>query len=201
VVAFNFPAFRRLETSRAAAGHNGTHGPIIAYYPNPGGGLCYSICPAAPVRPVPAEGYPADPLPYPAGLEGTPSHHYVSGFGFALGMGRPPYTTITAYDLNKGTIKWQIPYGEAVGVQPPGNNLGLLQFHSPKAPPLVTPTGLLFTATTDKKFRAYDKETGKVVWSADLPDSAMGALATYELGGKQYIVVSARGQYVAYTLP
>jgi quinoprotein glucose dehydrogenase len=65
----------------------------------------------------------------------------------------------------------------------------------------VTAGGLLFSATTDRKFRAYDQKTGKVVWSTDLPDRSMGIPAVYELDGREYVVISTRGAYMAFALP
>jgi quinoprotein glucose dehydrogenase len=199
VVNFDFPAFHKLETSRAATRNNGTHGPLISFI----GGCtaAQGVCPPTELAPDPEGGYAPDPLNYPAGLDPQPNSNYYTGFGFALGMAGPPFHTLTAYDLNKGEIKWQIPYGTAVGVNPPDNNYGLVTFHGAKAPPLVTKNGLLLTASADKKLRAYDKNTGKVIWSTNIPGSAMGALATYELDGRQYVVVSAQGSVTAYALP
>ena len=108
---------------------------------------------------------------------------------------------LTAYDLNKGTIKWQVPFGEAMGVAPKGNNFGILQFHGAKASVAVTAGGLLFSATPDAKFRAWDAETGKVVWQVDLPDRAAGIPAIYQIDGRQYVTISVRGSYIAYALP
>lgn len=119
---------------------------------------------------------------------------------FAPAAIKPPWSTLTAYDLNTGTIKWQIPYGSAAGVEPVDNDYGLLQFHSPKAPVVVTSTGLLFSATTDRKLRAYDAKDGRTIWTTNLPDRAMGNPAMYSLNGRQYLLVVARGAYIAYTL-
>lgn len=138
----------------------------------------------------------AVPSNYPAGFK-----RLFSGYGFHPTAVSPPWSTLTAYDLNTGTIKWQIPYGSATGVDPADNNYGLLQFHSPKAPVIVTATGLLLSATADRKLRAYDAETGKVIWTRSLPDRAMGNPAVYELNGRQFLLVVTRGAYVAYALP
>jgi len=101
----------------------------------------------------------------------------------------PPWSEITAYDLNTGEIKWRIPDG---GVTAPAEanipaNTGA---HMPRGGPLVTAGGLLFVATaSDRTVRAYDRETGKVVWSKDLPTGSEGVPATYEVGGRQFIVL------------
>src|SRR4029079_12156478 len=100
----------------------------------------------------------------------------------------PPWSEITAYDLNTGEIKWRIPDG---GVTAPAEakipaNTGA---HMPRGGPLATAGGLLFVATaSDKTVRAYDRETGKIVWSKDLPTGSEGVPATYEVAGRQFIV-------------
>lgn len=140
--------------------------------------------------------------PYPDGVQ-VPGggKRYFSGWGFAPALIGPPWSTLTAYDLNTGRIKWQVPYGEAMGVKPAGNNFGILQFHGPKASPAVTASGLLFTATPDQQFRAWNTDNGKIIWSQKLPDRAGGIPAIYEIGGRQYVLISVRGQYQAYALP
>jgi glucose dehydrogenase len=100
----------------------------------------------------------------------------------------PPWSEITSYDLNTGEIKWRIPDG---GVTAPAEanipaNTGA---HMPRGGPLVTAGGLLFVATaSDRTVRAYDRETGKIVWSKDLPTGSEGVPATYEVAGRQFIV-------------
>ena len=140
--------------------------------------------------------------PYPVGafVPGG-GKRYFSGWGFAPALIGPPWSTLTAYDLNTGRIKWQVPYGEAMGVAPAGNNFGILQFHGPKASPTITATGLLITATPDAKLRAWDKNNGKVIWTVKLPDRAGGIPAVYEVDGREYVLISVRGQYRAYALP
>lgn len=100
----------------------------------------------------------------------------------------PPWSEITAYDLNTGEIKWRIPDG-GVTAPPEANIPPNTGAHMPRGGPLVTAGGLLFVATaSDRTVRAYDRETGKVVWSKDLPTGSEGVPATYEVGGRQFIV-------------
>jgi quinoprotein glucose dehydrogenase len=129
----------------------------------------------------------------------------------------PPWSTITAYDMNSGNIIWQVPNGEvpmlaAQGIRDTGSQ-------APRGSPVVTAGGLLFIGTSsDRKFRARDVDTGKVLWEADLPAASEGVPAVYSVGGKQYIVVPVGGdglfpikqpdmpkpgpgQYIAYALP
>ena len=121
---------------------------------------------------------------------------------------KPPWGTLNAIDLNTGDYLWRVPLGEypeltARGVPQTGTeNYG---------GPLVTAGGLLFVAATpDKKFRAYDKQTGEVLWEADLPAAGYATPSTYEVDGRQYVVIAAGGgkigmpsgdTYVAYALP
>ena len=100
----------------------------------------------------------------------------------------PPWSEITAYDLNTGEIKWRIPDG-GVTAPPEANIPANTGAHFPRGGPLVTAGGLLFVATgSDRTVRAYDRETGKDVWSKDLPTGSEGMPATYEVSGRQFIV-------------
>lgn len=104
---------------------------------------------------------------------------------------KPPWGQLTAIDLNRGEIAWQVVLGEhkeltARGIPPTGTqNMG---------GSVVTAGGLLFIgATQDEKFRAFDKSTGKILWEADLPAGGYASPATYEAKGKQYVVIAAGG--------
>jgi quinoprotein glucose dehydrogenase len=143
---------------------------------------------------------------------------YLSGFGFLIASTgvppiTPPWSSLTAYNLNEGTIKWKIPLGEvpelvAKGIRGTG-------FPFPKTGPVVTAGGLIFTATRDHMVRAYDEETGKVLWERRLDTPLQGIASVYEAGGHEYVVVCAaapevsdtaaqrriQGSYVAFALP
>jgi quinoprotein glucose dehydrogenase len=112
---------------------------------------------------------------------------------------------MTAYDLNSGTIKWQIPYGSVPSLAAQGHtDTGGVQ--QQRGGPVVTAGGLIFAATNDKKFRAYDEDTGKIVWETTLPATAEGVPAVYEVGGREYIAICAAagagpGSYIALALP
>jgi quinoprotein glucose dehydrogenase len=104
----------------------------------------------------------------------------------------PPWGTLNAIDLNKGEIRWRIPFGEypelaAKGMKDTGSdNYG---------GPIVTANGLLFIGATnfDKKFRAYDKLTGKLLWETVLPAAGNATPAIYQLNGKEYVVIVCGG--------
>jgi len=101
----------------------------------------------------------------------------------------PPWSEMTAYDLNTGEIRWRIPTGTVLappelGIPP---NTGS---HFPRGGPLVTAGGLVFFATgSDRRFRAYDRDSGQEVWSMELLVASEGMPATYEIHGRQFIVV------------
>jgi quinoprotein glucose dehydrogenase len=100
----------------------------------------------------------------------------------------PPWSEITAYDLNTGAIKWRVPDG-GVTAPPEAGLKGDTGAHMPRGGPLVTAGGLVFVATaSDRTVRAYDRDSGKVVWTKDLPTGSEGVPATYEVGGRQFIV-------------
>lgn len=125
----------------------------------------------------------------------------------------PPWGQLTAVDMVEGKIRWQVPlgsmqdFGGAHGTVPPGSiSLG---------GPIVTAGGIVFIAgTTDSYIRAFDVETGKELWKAQLPAGGNATPMTYRLrsGGKQYLVIAAGGHpkiseeqmgdaLVAFTLP
>jgi quinoprotein glucose dehydrogenase len=143
-------------------------------------------------------------------MEGTP---FVMRRGFlrsanGLPCSPPPWGSLVAIDLRTGAKIWDVPLGQmrlADGTLLSGDwgspNLG---------GPIVTAGGLVFIAATlDRRIRAFDIESGKMLWSADLPAGGKATPMTYGAGGRQFVVIAAGGggsfgkgdEIVAFALP
>lgn len=123
---------------------------------------------------------------------------------------RPPWGTLTAIDLTTGQHAWRIPLGEYPALVEQGQrDTGSENYGGP----VVTKGGLVFIGATvyDRKFRAFDKSTGRLLWETTLPASGLGTPAVYEVNGRQFVVTPAGGpraggqarasSYVAFALP
>ena len=137
---------------------------------------------------------PQKPASGPSDGEDPRTIQYRSSFGFmitstGLSAIAPPWTTMTAYDLNAGSIKWRIPLGDipelaAKGIRDAGS-------HYPKIGPVVTAGGLIFTGARDRIIRVLDAETGKELWRTEVTAGIEGIPAIYEVNGRQYVVYCA----------
>ena len=104
----------------------------------------------------------------------------------------PPWGTLNAINLNTGDFVWRVPLGEYPELAAKGlTNTGTENYGGP----IVTAGGLVFIAATnfDRKFRAFDKATGALLWETTLPFSGNGTPATYEVDGRQYVAIAAGG--------
>ena len=136
---------------------------------------------------------------------------FLFGKAHHLPCAPPPWGTLAAVDMATGTIRWQVPLGSLAP------NIPAVPRGAPSlGGPIVTAGGLVFIAGTlmDPGFRAFDVETGKEVWKAQLPTSGAATPMTYQThtGGKQFLVIAAGGhakvteekqtdEIVAFTLP
>ena len=121
---------------------------------------------------------------------------------------KPPWGTLNAINLNTGEIEWTVPFGEL----PELTERGIPQTGTENyGGPVVTAGGLVFIgATKDEKFRAIDTENGETLWETQLPAGGYATPATYEVDGRQFVVIAAGGgkmgtksgdAYVAFALP
>ena len=118
--------------------------------------------------------------------------YVTEGFGLFPTIVNPPYTTLTAYDLNAGSIKWQIGLGDDLrlvgqGIKGTGTAASL------KGGLIVTATGLVFATAADRKVHVYDSATGTQISELPLGGTSTGAPSMYEVGGRQYLLVTASG--------
>jgi quinoprotein glucose dehydrogenase len=182
-------------------------GPVVA-----SGGAPHPPVPPAYSGPVvPGVGGTAGTRPYPEDVaaRGLPAR-YQSGYNVMGSSTKPPYTTITAYDLNTGEIKWQVPNGDhpqtvtmtterpgqpcqAAGGCVPGGvrNTGGL---GARYGMTVSKAGLLFQISQDGFARAYDIENGNVLWKGPVQGPSQGIPLMYESKGKQYVVFNSPAQ-------
>ncbi len=136
--------------------------------------------------------------PYPPGSH-TPRVRYYTNWGlypdqpYVIG---PPWSSVVAFDLNRGTIKWKVPLGQDAEAAAEGaHHTGA--FMAEHHGMIVTSAGLIFIAASDGKRRALDEQTGQVLWTFTLPAGSEGIPAMYEVGGRQYLVVSASSDIIS----
>jgi glucose dehydrogenase len=128
--------------------------------------------------------------PVPMKYRFTGYHKFLDADGYPAVA--PPWGTLNAINLNTGEYVWKIPLGEYPELASKGQkNTGTENYGGP----IVTAGGLLFIGATnfDKKFRAFDKSTGELLWEATLPFSGNATPATYEVNGRQFVVIAAGG--------
>jgi len=159
-------------------------GPVVA-----SGGAPQPPLPPRPLGPFyPGAGGNAGNTLYPPDVKDVPSNRYMTDYGVLAQFTKPPYTTLTAYDLNTGEIKWQVPNGDHLPTMRaggPGNTGGV----GARYGIVVTKGGLVFHAGNDGKVRAYDEDTGEVLWTGVFNGTTSGVPVSYESKGRQYFVI------------
>jgi quinoprotein glucose dehydrogenase len=121
----------------------------------------------------------------------------------ALPLFKPPYSRITAINMNTGAHAWMVPAGNGDRIRNnprlKGLNLPPVGGDSTFSGPLLTKTVLIYALTTGgstggPRLVAYDKASGRELASADLPAAAVGTPMTYSIGGKQFIAITVQGR-------
>jgi quinoprotein glucose dehydrogenase len=153
--------------------------------------------------------------PYLAALrQHAPDDYRLTGYGYFLDHEgypaiKPPWGEVIAVDLNKGEIAWRTTIGEYEELKKRGvPQTGTETFGGT----IVTAGGLVFIGgSKDEKFHAFDKDSGKLLWSDKLPAGGYATPCTYMANGKQYVLIAAGGggkqrtkagdAFVAYALP
>ena len=133
---------------------------------------------------------PGSPSPFQPRYVSDGYHKFLDKDGYPAV--KPPWGTLTAINLDTGKLAWRLPLGEYPELAAAGiKNTGSENYGGP----VVTAGGVLFIAATsfDKKIRAFDKDTGKLLWEATLPAAGNATPATYEVNGRQYVVIAAGG--------
>jgi quinoprotein glucose dehydrogenase len=124
------------------------------------------------------------------------SQRYWTGYGYMNSLDglpaiSPPWSTLTAYDVTAGTIKWQIPLGDVAALAKKGVT-GTGSFW-PRGGGVVTAGGLIIVPTkSDLTLHIYDKDTGKQIAGVKMPVSPEGIPTVYEVNGREYVAISAR---------
>jgi len=119
----------------------------------------------------------------------------------------PPWATLVGLDLDRGSVKWSVPFG-----LPPVEGLTGTGGFASGGGPIVTAGGLVFIAAArDHHFRAFDVADGRELWRVELPHAGVATPMTYLHEGRQFVVIAAGGHgkarlapgdfVVAYALP
>jgi quinoprotein glucose dehydrogenase len=128
--------------------------------------------------------------PYPQGTAETPQYT-INEYGTIGRRMKPPYTTITKYNLNIPAIVWQVGFGDDPELAEKGmTGTGMPQMRNGA---VVTDTGLYFAAAGDNKIRAYDTANGTVLWTGNYGGTYRGAPIMFAVDGRQYLLVPAAG--------
>ena len=155
---------------------------LMAFLANP------AAAPPGSAAVAPPAGGRGEP-PYPEDVAPPPSR-YKTGYGNEPYVITPPWSQITAYDLNTGRIKWQTPYGDLPEAGPSDKLRGNVY---PKSGFVITAGGLVLFAGNDSKLYVLNKNDGKVICTKDLPNGSLGVPAVYEVNGREFVLLAVSG--------
>ena len=160
------------------------------------GGPVLTFPPVTPVETGPVTTRPAPPASggmneYPDNVPAPDNRLTMDGYGVEILANKPPYTSLTAYDLNKGTIKWQIGVGDDFRVLKEAGVHGTGAAQTMKSSAIVTSAGLVFVNAADRKIHVYDADNGKELHQIALGAVSSGSPSMFELNGRQYLLVTA----------
>lgn len=163
-------------------------GPVVASGGAPGGLLPRQVIGAG------SGGREGFGIPYPADITDLPDRRYhIRGWAEQHAhIIAPPWSSILAYDLNTGTIRWKRPLGtDKLAADLGGMNTGVQE--TDRNGLLVTETGIVFSNAKDGHVYAFDAETGEELWRGQIPGNmgTQGIPSMYMVNGRQYLVVSA----------
>ena len=144
----------------------------------------------------PDEKRSAPMMDYPEGVEHPPDR-YSTDYGLEwMGLAAPPWSSILAYDLNNGSVKWRKPIGEdslyAKGNKTLGAPSGTLRKGM-----VVTSTGVIFATAKGGKLYAFDADNGNILWETTLSHESNAQPSMYTLDGKQYLVINATANFTS----
>jgi quinoprotein glucose dehydrogenase len=174
--------YRYLGGSASGAVAREPEGPVVQVGGAPGG---------LELRRAPGGGGGRVGAPYPEGVGAPADRYFIQGWGLGFAhVISPPWASITAYDLNNGTIRWRRPVGtDLEAAAEGGKDTGVPE--AQRNGMIVTSTGLLFSTAKDGHVYAFDAADGRELWRAKLPTGTEGIPAMYEVDGRQYLVVTA----------
>jgi glucose dehydrogenase len=195
IVSKELPTFLKLVLPGTPTGR----GRGRAGAPAPGGPEGGRVAGSAPVAAAPPAPAPPPPPATPVATPGAPAgfvaynspYDFMNTFANGMSAIGPPWSQLTAYDLNTGKMLWRVPNGEMPGL--PGGKTEAGSY-APRGGVTATAGGLLFVGTSsDRKVRAYDQDTGKVLWAMDVPAAVEGVATVYEAGGREFVVFCVGG--------
>jgi quinoprotein glucose dehydrogenase len=134
-------------------------------------------------------------LDYPEGVA-HPADRYTSDYGLSWSdLLAPVWSWIVAYDLNTGTIKWKKPLGLDPDAAKNGGKETGVPAGSIRKGMIITSTGVVFATAKGGKLYAFDADNGNILWETEMSHEITALPSTYQVNGRQYIVISATAPF------